>query len=260
MYDYEASNLWPIGYTHFAEVHEVNTDWMREAGITNHEPHLQLRGTIAERKICPTCGWWIAIDKAILPAVGSQLWLINLVCSSVLLELDSTNVHQPLEEVRNFLARRYESRHSLNPRVYEEAVASVFRDLGYRSEVTAYSNDGGIDVVLFGSNDEKIGVQVKRQKRSIEVAQIRAFLGALTLEGYTRGAFVATSRFSRGAIKAAERSSQYHISIELIDADRFFDMLGIAQLSNDIDPDTCCFYQTKNPKLIPYGHFNLASL
>lgn len=263
-YGYDGSERWPIDHTEFAKVHEENAQWMMGEGITNHESHLQLRGYASSRKsslyICPACGWWVAVDRAILPAIGSQFWLVDLVCSSALLELDLTDVEQPLSEVRRYLLRRYESRHSVNPRVYEETVGSVFKDLGYRAEVTAYSNDGGVDVVLFGTNNEKIGVQVKRQQRAVEVEQIRGFLGALTLRGYARGVFVSTSKFRRGAIGAAAQSSMKHIPIELVDADRFFDMLKVAQLNGNPDPDTCGFYEAAKPEFVTYGHCSLSSL
>ena len=255
---------WPIGYQQFAEHHEANADYLRREGFTNAEPHLRLRGEMSARTsalhICPMCGWWVAIDKAILLAAGSQAWLLYLVCASILMELDTSDIDQPLTEVRKFLRRRYESRYLLNPRVYEETVASVFRDIGFRSEVTAYTNDGGIDVVLYGCDDRKIGVQVKRQRRSIEVEQVRAFLGALTLGGFAHGLFVSTSPFQRGAVHASEQSTRGHIPIELVDPIRFFDMLGIAQLCGEPDPDACGFYQAANHRFVQHGCLHLNSL
>lgn len=41
---------------------------------------------------------------------------------------------------------------------------------------------------------------------------------------------VSSSRFRRGAIRAARRSTEGIIPIELVDANSFFDMLGVAQL------------------------------
>jgi restriction system protein len=54
--------------------------------------------------------------------------------------------------------------------MFEETVASVFRSLGYDATVTAYSGDGGIDVILH-KGEERIGVQVKRYRNSISVEQ-----------------------------------------------------------------------------------------
>jgi len=48
----------------------------------------------------------------------------------------------------------------MNPRQFEEMVCSFFRDLGYQTEMTPYSNDYGVDVFAVKGN-EKIAVQAK---------------------------------------------------------------------------------------------------
>ena len=108
-------------------------------------------------------------------------------------------------------------------------MASVYKDLGYYTEVTAYSGDGGIDVILESPEGQSIGIQVKRTKNVISVEQIRALLGALYLGGLTRGIFVTTSSFPRGAKRAAREADLRGTPVELIDAPRFYDALGIAQ-------------------------------
>lgn len=182
---------------------------------------------------------WVALEQAVLPAVRWQYWRITLFATAVLQELALSNIDTPLDQVRKYLIRHFDARHTLHPRLFEETVASVFRDFGYDTAVTAYSNDGGIDVVLMDENNQKIGVQVKRWKRSIQVKQIRAFLGALTLGGYTRGIFVSTTKFQRGAITAASQCTERHMPIELVDAESLFDMPGIAQMKHHPDPAHC---------------------
>lgn len=90
---------------------------------------------------------------------------------------------------------------------------------------------GGIDVVLDGPDGATAGVQVKRYKktRKIEAEQIRSLAGALIFNGHTRGAFVTTSSFRRGAKSAARRFGTIGTPIELLDCERFFEALGIAQ-------------------------------
>ena len=68
-----------------------------------------------------------------------------------------------------------------------------------------------------------------QEEQKIEAEQIRSLAGALILNGHTRGAFVTTSSFRRGATSAAHRFGTIGIPIELIDCDRFFEALGIAQ-------------------------------
>jgi restriction system protein len=148
-----------------------------------------------------------------------------------LLEFDATDISRPLSEIRKFIAAKRDAVYGLSPRVFEELVASVFRDLGWSCRVTAYSGDGGIDVIVDGPDGTTAGVQVRRYKktRKIEAEQIRSLAGALILNGHTRGAFVTTSSFRRGAKSAARRFGAIGTPIELLDCERFFAALGIAQ-------------------------------
>ncbi len=114
-------------------------------------------------------------------------------------------------------------------RLLEITVTSVFRDLGYEAEATAYSADGGIDVILRKANGSTTGVQVKRVRSAIEVEQIRALAGALLLGGHTSGVFVTTSRFRSGAVSAAARLRDLCMPVELIDSVRFLEALKISQ-------------------------------
>lgn len=181
--------------------------------------------------ICPTCGWWKVSGDASGWEHGEQFNDYYGAIAS-LRDLDLTDISTPLEEVRKFLIAKYKARFDLHPRLFEETVASVFRGLGYYSRVTAYSGDGGIDVILEGQDNKEIGVQVKRYRSSICVEQIRSFAGALLIEGYTKGIFITTSHFQSGAGRVAARAALKGIQIELIDADKFFDALKITQLEN----------------------------
>jgi restriction system protein len=142
--------------------------------------------------------------------------------------LDLVNLDQPIEEVRAYLVAKYQDRFMLHPRLFEMVVGSVFKEFGYQSTVTSYSTDSGIDVILEGSNGETVGVQVKRYRGSIKVEQIRALAGALLLGGFTRGVFVTTSTFQRGAGPTAALAARRGVPIELVDAQRFFDALSLA--------------------------------
>lgn len=241
--DYLDPGLWDVPFARFANVLDEEVSDPEWYGPPAGDPDLSLCGYISERKaslhICPMCGWWAAEERAVLPAKGGQLWVTTVASMAVLQELNLGDIQAPLQEVRRFLMRKYSAKATMHPRLFELTVASVFRDLGYEAFATAYSNDGGVDVVLHDHGTGSIGVQVKRTRHAVQVDQIRAFLGALNLGGYARGAFVASSRFSKGAIHAAKRCTEMHVPIELIDADRFFDALTYAQLSHRPGPEDC---------------------
>ncbi|HEX4964632.1 MAG TPA: restriction endonuclease [Thermoanaerobaculia bacterium] len=193
---------------------------------------------------CPSCGWWSIRGLGYTyPGLGgrpSNHWRRDLdVHGAVgaLKRLDLSDIEVPISEVRSFLRARYEQRLSIHPRLFEETVASVFKSLGFSAKTTGYSGDGGIDVVLDGPNGTTIGVQVKRWKSTIQVFQIREFLGALALTGHTRGVFVTTSSYSKGAVAGAKLAESKGTPIQLINAEEFYDALGIAQLREPVAPE-----------------------
>ena len=192
---------------------------------------------------CPMCGWWL-ISKSLFLSTRNQCWLAAYGITGALKNLDMTDVTLPISEVRNYLAAKYESRLSVNPKRLEETVASVFASLGYKSQVTGFTADGGIDVVLHGCSGDTVGVQVKRYKNLIKVEQIRAFLGALILEKHTKGIFITTSEYQPGAIKAAKSAGEKGVPIELVDASDFLNMLKIAQMND---------FQNSSDFFRPYG-------
>jgi restriction system protein len=169
--------------------------------------------------VCATCGWWKRSGFVVYE---------DIVCDfGILRALDFADVEVPLTEIRAHLLVQYERRLEIHPRRMEQVVASVMADSVFIADVTAYSADGGIDVVLRGPGDTLVGVQVKRYRHSIKVEQVRALMGALILGGMTKGMFVTTSSFHPGAVQAAKRSGELGMPIELIDAERFFDALRL---------------------------------
>jgi len=186
-------------------------------------------GKRTDASMCPTCGWW-KISREVGDLIDEFVEYYGAVAT--LHDLDLIDLSTPIEEVKQYLVAKYESRYDMHPRLFEETVASVFRGLGYRAKVTAYSGDGGIDIILEGQDSNEIGVQVKRYRNSISVEQIRSLVGALMLERYTKGIFVTTSKFQSGASGVAKRAALRGIQIELIDAEKFFDALKIVQRKN----------------------------
>ena len=176
---------------------------------------------------CPKCGWWVYLGRAWPDGAESTVVQMRAAAGS-LKELDLADISVPIEEVRRYLVARYESRFGMHPRLFEETVGSVFRDLGYSVEVTGYSNDGGIDMFMRDSQ-ETVGVQVKRHRHTIQVEQIRSLAGALVLGGLTKGAFVTTPSFTTGAPSVIAGYKSRGVAIELYDSTKFFDALNISQ-------------------------------
>ncbi len=181
-------------------------------------------------RFCEVCGWWVTSERRAIYDFEYQTESHESSAAAGLLRcLNVSDQSIALSTIRSYLAAKYESRFAIPPQRLEEIVGSVYRDHGYAVDVVGRTGDGGIDVILMDAHGTRIGVQVKRYKTSIKVEQIRAFLGALVLRGYTRGVFVTTGEFQRGAFETAKGAAERGIAIELIDAPRFFDALAIAQ-------------------------------
>lgn len=190
------------------------------------------RKLIAQMSICPYCGWWTVfrIFQGDHPRSAGLFECYEGVIGS-LKEFDLTDISAPLSDVRKYLHIKKDKVFDLHPRAFEEVVGSVFKDYGWEVRVTAYTGDGGIDIVLTDGT-KTVGVQVKKHKKEkkVEAEQIRALAGALMLNGMTEGVFVTTSSYRRGAIKTAEKYTHMGHPIRLLDCRRFLEALEIAQL------------------------------
>jgi restriction system protein len=182
-------------------------------------------------KTCPICGWWVAFRDDV---VGSRE-IHSYGGVGALKILAGKDIQAPIEEVRAFLTANYKSRFAIHPKIFEETVASVFRDLGYSARVTAYSGDDGIDVIL-DRGPETVGVQVKRYRDTIQVSQIRELVGALVINKITKGIFVTTSDYTSGAERTANLAAENGFAIELYNADHFYEALKLAQRAKYSDP------------------------
>jgi len=212
----------------------------REARILQEAPPFRLMaralgygGTSVDTRaaVCTCCGWW-KYTRYYDSLAPNGLQVFQDGRFGILKKIDISSNAAPYDEVLQYLAAKYDDRFEVHPRKFEEVVAAVFRGLGYETRVTSYSNDGGIDVFLDGPDDSVIGVQVKRWRKSITVAQIRELTGTLFIAGMTRGIFVTTSSFTRPAREAADISDIRGIPIELFDAPRLYDALKLARTNS----------------------------
>ena len=203
---------------------------------------------------CPCCGWWI------ITRLGENIGVPYGYCifsraQGSLKNLDSSNISTPIEELKQYILARYENRFKIKPKRLEDIVGKVFSDFGYQVRVTSFSGDKGIDVfVLDGERNDTIGIQVKRYKKRIEAEQIRSFGGALVLNGLTKGIFVTTSSYRKGAKNAINDFQKRGIFIDLWNSEDFFSKLKISQRSiyKNVDNESNPFFKFwKNPKSIP---------
>ena len=134
-------------------------------------------------------------------------------------------LHLAEEAIRATLsAQLLERIHDLSPAFFERLVVDLIVSMGYggtRQSVVrrlGKSGDEGIDGVV---NEDPLGldvvyIQAKRYApdNTIGRERIQQFAGALVGQGASKGVFVTTSSFSRGAIEYANRVPQRIILID----------------------------------------------
>ena len=116
---------------------------------------------------------------------------------------------------------------NMDPYAFEHLVKRLLEEMNYQNvEVTAPSDDGGVDVVAdieLGITSVREVVQAKRHKRTIQRKDLDALRGSLYRFNAVRGTIIATSRFSKGTEEEAFASGVAPIT--LIDGDKLIDLL-----------------------------------
>jgi restriction system protein len=95
---------------------------------------------------------------------------------------------------------------------FENAVANLFRNIGFTAEVSKRGGDGGIDIVLQKAN-RKIAVQCKRYKSSVGPHVIRDLWGTMHYLGFDEGCIVTTTGFTKGVTSFAQDKNIFLIDL-----------------------------------------------
>jgi restriction system protein len=92
---------------------------------------------------------------------------------------------------------------TLDSRQFEELVAEIWRTLGYETELTARTKDGGRDIVAVRRFEANVRFLIECNRYSpshkVGVELVRALYGVRTHEKATKGILATTSSFTRGA-------------------------------------------------------------
>ena len=114
---------------------------------------------------------------------------------------------------------------AIDPYYFERVILILLKKMGYGEFIeTSKSGDGGIDGII---NEDKLGldkiyIQAKRyEDNKVREKDIRNFIGAMSGDT-TKGVFVTTSAFDKGAIQKAHDA---HHTIILIDGNKLVDLM-----------------------------------
>jgi hypothetical protein len=116
---------------------------------------------------------------------------------------------------------------SMDPRYFEELVASIYSKLGFEVFLTKRTRDGGRDIVVVGQKAQsilKFIVECKRYRRDrkVGIAAVQRLWGVKVSEGATKAILATTASFSRPAKEFAQK----HLwELDLVDYKQLLSLL-----------------------------------
>lgn len=119
----------------------------------------------------------------------------------------------------------------MNPQEYESYVAEVYAEEGYKTTVTPYAGDGGIDVIA-EKDGKRVAIQCKNYghtTRSINADMIRTLYGAAVEQGFDEAHMVTDGDLLPDAEKTAAKLG-VRIRYILTDVSNLFQ--GCKQINN----------------------------
>lgn len=114
---------------------------------------------------------------------------------------------------------------SLSPRDFEYVVERLYHAIGYQTQLTPISKDGGRDIIAerkTPTKRERILIECKRYEDSVSVRLIRALLGVVSAEKVNKGVLVTTGKFT----KVAKDFANDNPRIELIDGEQLVQLFN----------------------------------
>lgn len=124
-----------------------------------------------------------------------------------------------IQEIVNFFSEK--------PTGFEKFCANLFQKMGYTSELTPPTNDGGYDILLIKENQKTI-VECKCYQPKFKVGRpaVQKLVGANQITAADKMIFITTSDFSPGALAYAKETGVDLINglklVELLKAQGFY--------------------------------------
>lgn len=129
---------------------------------------------------------------------------------STLFDTKSTIIVNDIsEEIKKFFKKYPQKLYDINPRKFEELIASILEDLGFTVELTKATRDGGRDIIANIRNEVTNFLAYVECKRyapdnKIDVGIIRKVQGVHYTRNPNKSIIVTTSFFTKDAIEEAK--------------------------------------------------------
>jgi hypothetical protein len=143
-------------------------------------------------------------DRVKPPEEGEELgtaYELVLPRGGLIIEADLSEIN---DELITYLAKHPDKMQDMDPRKFEELVASILRAKGYDIILTPATRDGGFDMRAFHKNDVGVFLTLIECKRylpdkRVPVSVVRGLYGVTEHERATSGLIVTTSSFTKDA-------------------------------------------------------------
>lgn len=170
---------------------------------------------------CCRCGWikrkWTSWHTD-MPGINSGRWITQR-------GLKKFNLSDPriaIKELASHINRNYSDIYNINPRRFEELIAGVFAEQGWKTRLTKSTRDGGVDIYLLEESSGKQAiVECKRFRGKVGIALVDRLLGVQLAEGIETAYFVTSSEFTSRAEKRVNspQIAKFGFQLNLIDAE-----------------------------------------
>ena len=109
------------------------------------------------------------------------------------------------EILKHSIPKRFQD---ISPTDFEDFIAQLFSDLGYKVEQTSYSGDFGADLIV-ATSEKKTAIQVKRyaKNNNVGVKDVNQIIGAKDYYKCDSSMIITTSDFTKPALKLIEETN-----------------------------------------------------
>ena len=208
--------------------------WCRLTLATTHLDQGTYAGNeyLYHDKRCAMCGWRYDLSWT-GESYGHRERLVTYaatVVTSVLRRFELKDPELPLDALGTHLKSSFSDVFSIPWRRFEELVADVFKEHGFRVELTQATRDGGADIIVFSQDaTQRIGIiECKRwaEDKTVGVKVVRELVGAGVEWNVSQLWLVTSTAISRDAVEYSENVKPAY-TIDLIGGSRLLDMLQV---------------------------------
>jgi hypothetical protein len=205
----------------------IYCDCLLQRVVTNYsETPMHFNGI--ESLHCSFCGWGMSFRGE---DDDGETWFSFRSERTIKKILDINSCELYIEELGLYVKNNFDKIGNLTPRKFEILVADIFKNVGYRVQLTKQTRDGGFDMVLSEDSGKQILVEAKRYKNGnvVGVGIVRQLLGVELLKKTGYAKIVTSSTFSNPAKKEAKihNDARGETLIELLDATDLLKMLEV---------------------------------